>query len=323
VFLELRQLEHFIAVAEEQSFTKAARRAHIVQPGLSMSIKTLERELGGDLFIRSPNRVTLTSAGKALLPEARRAVAAVRGAADAVAETHGLLRGTLTIGSSMPLLPVAYDLPSMLRRFSQAYPKVRIEVRQESSAELLGEVRAGMIDLGFVTTDGGPLPAGIRATVLARSPMMLVCSKAHRLAKRRSVDIEELSSEPFIDVSSDFTSRRMVDAMFDSAGIVRDTRITITDISFFLAFVEQGLGVAVIPNVVSRFPSNVRYVPLTGRHPAWHLICARSDTHTPSAAARALEEFFPAPVTLKERTWSAFRNIGSRSRGKRSSQKPE
>lgn len=320
MFLELRQLEHFIAVAEEQSFTKAARRAHIVQPGLSMSIRTLERELGGELFFRTPSRVTLTAAGKALLPEARRAIAAVRGAADAVAETHGLLRGTLSIGSGVSFLPIAYDLPTLLRRFSDAYPKVRIEVKQATPAELFAEVRAGMLDFGFIPTDGGPAPAGSRVIVVARSPMVLACSRTHRLAKRRSVDINDLSNEPFIDFSPDMPTSRIVDAIFASAGIARDTRVVMNDISFFLAFVEQGMGVAVVPNVLSRFPSNVQYVPLQGRHPAWHLVVARSDVHPPSAAMRAFEELFPPTEEFKERTWSAFRRIGRR---KRNSQKVE
>jgi DNA-binding transcriptional LysR family regulator len=321
--MELRQLEHFVAVAEEQSFTKAARRAHIVQPGLSMSIRTLERELGGELFIRGPKRVTLTAAGKALLPEARRALAAVRGAADAVAETQGLLRGTLTIGTGVSFLPFAYDLPTLLRRFSDAYPKVRIEVKQATPAQLFAEVRAGALDLGFIPTDGGPVPAGIRAIVVARSPMMFACSRTHRLAKRRSVNIRELASEPFIDAGPDMPTSRLVDAIFATAGIARDTRVVMNDVSFILAFVEQAVGVAVVPKVVSRLPSNVQYVPLRGRHPVWHLVLARSDAYAPSAAMRAFETLVPPTVEFKERTWLAFRSIGRRSRDKRKARKAE
>src|SRR5579859_2695158 len=96
--MELRQLEHFVAVAEERSFTRAAARLHLVQSTLSVSIKSLERELGGRLFDRTTHRVTLTDAGQALLAEARNALAAVDAARDAVAAAHGGLRGTVRVG---------------------------------------------------------------------------------------------------------------------------------------------------------------------------------------------------------------------------------
>ena len=91
--MELRQLEHFVAVAEERSFTRAARRSNIVQSGLSMSMRALEEEVGTKLFKRSVRGVVLTPAGEAMLPEARRAIAAVTSARVAVDATQGLLRG--------------------------------------------------------------------------------------------------------------------------------------------------------------------------------------------------------------------------------------
>src|SRR5215510_4981374 len=93
--MELRQLEHFVAVAEERSFTKAAHRTNIVQSGLSMSIRALEIEVGTKLFDRSARGVLLTPAGEAMLPAARRAIAAVDSARVSVGAAQGLLRGTL------------------------------------------------------------------------------------------------------------------------------------------------------------------------------------------------------------------------------------
>ena len=97
--MELRQLEYFVAVAEECHFTRAANRLHVAQSGLSASIRLLERELGASLFLRSTRRVELTPAGRALLIEARRALSATDAAKDAVAAVQGLLRGSLAIGS--------------------------------------------------------------------------------------------------------------------------------------------------------------------------------------------------------------------------------
>ena len=96
--MELRQLAHFLAVAEERHFTRAATRAHLTQSSLSSSIRALERELGTDLFVRSTRQVELTEAGRALLPSAHEAIAAAEAGRDAVAGVRGLVRGQLALG---------------------------------------------------------------------------------------------------------------------------------------------------------------------------------------------------------------------------------
>src|SRR5436190_20936586 len=96
--MELRQLEYFVAVAEEASFTKAAARVHVAQPGVSAQIRQLERELGQDLFDRTGRAVRLTEVGVAVLPYARAALEAVAGARLAVDELTGLLRGRIAVG---------------------------------------------------------------------------------------------------------------------------------------------------------------------------------------------------------------------------------
>ncbi len=95
----LESLRKFVVVAEELSFTKAARRLHVVQSGVSSAIQGLERELGAVLFDRDRHRVALTDAGQALLPEARATLAAAQAAQDAVAQARAGLRGTLIVGT--------------------------------------------------------------------------------------------------------------------------------------------------------------------------------------------------------------------------------
>src|SRR3954454_19105848 len=96
--MELRQLEYFVAVAEEQNFTRAAERVHISQSGVSAQIRQLERELGTELFDRSTRTATLTVAGKAALGPARAALAAAGALGRAVDEVTDLIRGRLTVG---------------------------------------------------------------------------------------------------------------------------------------------------------------------------------------------------------------------------------
>jgi DNA-binding transcriptional LysR family regulator len=96
--MELRQLEYFVTVADEQNFTRAAERLHVAQPGISAQIRQLERELGQPLLDRAGRVTTLTEAGKAVLPFARAALDAVAGAREAVDELAGLLRGHVSVG---------------------------------------------------------------------------------------------------------------------------------------------------------------------------------------------------------------------------------
>jgi DNA-binding transcriptional LysR family regulator len=289
--LEVRQLQHFVAVAEEHSFTRAARRVNIVQSGLSTSIRTLERELGATLFVRGPKRLTLTPAGRALLPVARRALVAVRDAREVVVETESLLRGTLSIGSA-PALPPVVDLPVVLARFRDEYPHVGLRVRQGSAPEVMEAVRTGALDVGLIAWTG-PGPRGVTAMPIARSTMVLVCGTSHRLAKRRRVAVAELRDETFVDFHRDWTIRRIADRILAAAGVERVPSIVVNDVPFLLGFVENGLGIALVPRVVSRFPAQVRYVALMPRQPQWHLVAAFAGDSPSGAAARALLRMLP------------------------------
>src|SRR6478672_3240069 len=102
--MDLRQLEHFVAVAEEKHFTRASERLFISQSGLSASIRALEKELDAELFDRNTRRVALTDAGLALLEESRRTLASVVAARDAVAAVQGLRRGRLRVGTEQCLV---------------------------------------------------------------------------------------------------------------------------------------------------------------------------------------------------------------------------
>jgi DNA-binding transcriptional LysR family regulator len=111
-WVELRHLEYFLAVAENRSFTEAAKRLHVVQSGVSATIKALERELGAELFVRGPAGVLLTPAGEVLRPRARETLDAARAAKDAVNATLGSVRGTVTVGTLTRINVI--DLPTLL-----------------------------------------------------------------------------------------------------------------------------------------------------------------------------------------------------------------
>lgn len=127
--VELRQLEYFVAVAHERSFTLAARRLHVVQSAVSAAIASLERDLKVTLFERSAQRVVLTEAGTALLPEALAVMDAVQGARDVVDELGAGMRGSVRVG----LLPGLglIDLPAAAGEFRRRYQNVELQLRVE------------------------------------------------------------------------------------------------------------------------------------------------------------------------------------------------
>src|SRR5439155_687121 len=158
--MELRQLEYFVAVAEEQSFTRAAERVHISQSGVSAQIRQLERELGAELFDRSGRTVTLTVAGKAALEHARAALAAAQSLGQAVGEVTDLIRGQLTVGmvTGCTITPL-FDA---LAGFHAEHPGVVITLREGGSADLIERVRKGSADIALVST-GSSRPSGLQA----------------------------------------------------------------------------------------------------------------------------------------------------------------
>ncbi|WP_243726611.1 LysR family transcriptional regulator [Actinocrispum wychmicini] len=268
-----------MVVAEESHFTRAAKRMHVAQSGLSAAIRSLERELGAPLFVRSTRQVELTPAGRALLVEARRALSATDAARDAVAAVQGLVRGSLAIGSLQCLHVV--HLPAVLATFHAAHPGVEITLRQGGSNELSEQVRAKRLDLAFVS-----LPMRSTDSVIVRplqgEPLVLACGPDHPLARRSEVALDDLAGEPFVDFLPDWGSRDAVDRVFDDRRIAFE----VNDVHSLLDLVAYGLGVALVPQSFSVKTDKVRFIGLAGLPPRWETVVVTA--RTPSAAAIAL-----------------------------------
>jgi DNA-binding transcriptional LysR family regulator len=244
--MELRHLEHFVAVAEEGSFTRASARLHLVQSAVSVSVRSLERELGARLFDRTTHRVELTDSGRALLVEARRTLAAAQAARDAVASTGAGIRGTVRIGIMQSLVLV--DLAAVLTRFHGERPAVQILPRTApgGSAELVREVLDGRLDLAFVGLPG-PYPPGLDVVLLAEEPMTLICPAGHPLATRPAIALADVAGEQFVDFPAGWGTRAGVDRVFADAGLRRESIVEVADAATVGALVRAGLGVAFVP----------------------------------------------------------------------------
>ena len=279
--VELRQLEYFVAVAEECHFTRAAKRMHVAQSGLSASIRALEVELGAPLFLRTTRQVELTQAGRALLPEARRALNSVSSAKDAVAAVQGLLRGTLSVGSLQCLHVV--HLPAVLARFHELHPGVEIRMRQAGNAELVEDVRAGRLDLAFVTRQPR-MADDLRVSTLAGEPLVLACAQGSPFAARGSVGLEELAGQSFVDFNPDWGTRDEVDRALAAAGVERHVAVEVNDVHSLLDFVAFGLGVALVPQSFILKTDRAHFVGLRGEVPVAETAVVTGNTVSATAS---------------------------------------
>jgi DNA-binding transcriptional LysR family regulator len=247
--VDLKQLEHFVAVAEERHFTRASRRLNLVQSGLSASIRALEDDLGGPLFMRSTRRVALTPAGEVLLDEARRVLAAARDARNAVTQVHGLARGRLSIGAIHSLAPFI-DLPASLGQFRAAFGGIDIELTLDGSRALIDEVREGRIDIAF-TQPCTPAPDDLGFRMFACEGMVVVCAAHHRFAGASGLRLADLVDETFADLRHEWTVRRLVDQSFAALGLQRRTGFEANDMPMLLELAAQGLAIAMVPESVA------------------------------------------------------------------------
>jgi DNA-binding transcriptional LysR family regulator len=287
--MELRHLEHFVAVAEERSFTRASRRVHLVQSALSVSIRALERELGTRLFDRTTHQVELTDTGLAFLPEARRTLAAAERARDAVAAVKGVIRGTLRIGLMQSLTVV--DVASLLARFHLLHPGVEIRPRPAlgGSAALADEVRRGQLDVAFLSLPGDPLP-GLSATLLATEPLLLACAPGQLPDAPMELELVALDGATFVDFPLGWGSRTAVDLAFAAAGIERTVPVEVADVTTFVELVRAGLGLGFLPRSLLEGRKPGLEIRSIIPSPSWDVVMAIPTGHEPTAATRAFLE---------------------------------
>jgi DNA-binding transcriptional LysR family regulator len=246
--MELRQLEYFVAVAEEANFTRAAARLHVAQPGVSAQIRQLERELGQELLDRSARTVRLTEAGAAVLVYAREALGAASGARLAVDELSGLVRGRVAVG--MVVACASIDLVDLLADFHRDYPGVAITLAEANTYELVEALRVGQLDLAFV---GLPeeTPPGIELQLIADEPLVAAVARNDVLAARTTVTLEALRDRDLISLPRGTGLRSALDDACARAGFRPRIALEATNLTTLARLAGRGLGVAILPESVA------------------------------------------------------------------------
>lgn len=282
--MELRQLEAFVAVAEERNFTRAAARLHVAQSGLSASIRSLERELHTRLFLRTTRQVELTTAGEALLGEARRTLASARSAVESVAAVEGLRQGSLTIGIMQASSFI--DLAGILRQYRGAYPGIELRLQQARAVQLSQQLHEHTVDLIFIMRPEQSTP-GVLSIPMLRSPAVVLCPGDHPLAQKAIVPAQAVADYPLVGYPQGWGVRELTDQALRATGASPAYDFEVNDTATLLDLVQAGLGIAVVPEAMARRRPRLRQVPLEGGH-TWTIAAETLAPAPPNPAARAM-----------------------------------
>jgi DNA-binding transcriptional LysR family regulator len=242
--MDLFELQAFVTVAREGSFSKAAKVLFRTQPAVSQIVRRLEDELGQPLFDRSSRRGVLTDAGEVLLDHAERLLEFRNRAVAALEDLNQVKRGQLVIATNE--LTCLYLLPA-LDEYRRQYPGVRLSVRRAHASRIPADVLDYGADLGVVTYQ--PLDAALESVVVYRDELAFVVPKGHRFTKRRQVSIRDLAAESFVahHVSSPYRAR--VVETFRRRRVTLQMPVEMPTIDAIKKFVAAGNGVALLPAI--------------------------------------------------------------------------
>jgi len=245
--VDLFQLETFLAVAEERSFSRAAARLHRTQPAVSQAIAKLESELGEVLFERSSRDGTLTDAGGVLREYAQKLLNLRTEAAGALSELRELHRGKLTIAANE--YTCLYLLP-LLDAFRRQNPRIKVAVQRSLASRIADEVLIHSVEIGVLSFR--PDDAQVCSTVVYRDELMLVVNPAHPFAKTGEVTIRQLGTQNFVAHNIASPQRQKVIQTFRKYKTPLQMGVELPSLDAIKRFVEMGNGVALVPGLTLR-----------------------------------------------------------------------
>jgi DNA-binding transcriptional LysR family regulator len=258
--MELRQLEYFVAVAEEANFTRAAERVHISQSGVSAQVRQLEIDLGAALIDRSGRSATLTPAGAAALEHARSVLASADAVRHAVDDITGLIRGRLVVG--MVYGCTIAGLFDALAAFHRAHAGVDVTLIEDSSDPLTDRVRHGAADIALIGTAGAP-PSGLDAWPIASERLVVAVPIGHPLGRRKRTTLAEMTTYPVVCMPEGTAPRTMFDKACAARDIQPDIVLQASAPDAVADLASRGLGIAVLTeSMAARHVSRLKALPI-------------------------------------------------------------
>ncbi len=246
--MDLLQLEHFLAVVEERTFTRAAERVCRTQPAVSQSIKKLEEEVGAPLFARDVHEVSLTEAGRVLADYARRMVHLRDEALRQVTELKSLKAGTLAIAAHESA--AVYLLPAPLKSYLQKFPDIKVGIYRSRLNEIPRQVMDREVDVGFVKDE--PAFHELQWVDVHSDEMVCIASPKHPLAAKPEVRIRDLASEQFVLHHLCSTTAETILRLFEQNGTRCRIVAELWSFENIKSFVQEEVGMAFVPGITVR-----------------------------------------------------------------------
>lgn len=258
--MELRQLEYFVAVAEEANFTRAARRVHVSQSGISAQIRQLENDLGAALFDRSTRVATLTVAGEAALTHARAALSSARAVRDSVDDVTRVIRGRLEVG--MVTACTVTPLFDALADFHRAHPAVAVSLTEDNSDRLVDDVRGGTLDLALVGV-ADRTPDDLEALTVVREGLVAAVPADHPLTRAATVTLADVCSHPLVTLPKGTGIRTVLDQACRDLNCTPDVALQASAPDAVADLALRAMGVAVLSeSIAGAYPALVP-LPIT------------------------------------------------------------
>jgi len=245
--VDVNQLEVLVAVAKEQSFSRAAQALHRTQPAVSQAIRRLESELGEPLFDRSSKDGTLTASGRVLFDFAEQMLNLRQGAHAAIKELKDLHRGKLSLSANE--YTVMYLLP-VLAVFRERHPHIKVEVKRSLASRIASEVLGRGVEIGVVSFK--PTEPAITSVPVMTDELALIVALGHHLAGKQTVSVRELGAESFIAHNVASPYRERVVRTFEKYKTPLNISMEMPTLEAIKRLVEQGMGVALIPRLAAQ-----------------------------------------------------------------------
>jgi DNA-binding transcriptional LysR family regulator len=245
--MDINQLEVFVTVARERSFSRAAEVLDRTQPAISQAIRRLESDLGETLFDRSSKDGTLTFAGQVLLEYAEQMLNLREHAETAMTEMRNLHHGKVTISANEHT--VFYLLP-VIEEFRKRHPLIKIEVQRGVASRIPKQITAREVELGVISFE--PHDESLLAVSVFEDELVLIVSPNHALAGEKSVSIKRLGDEVFIAHNAPSPYRRQVIESFEKYKTALNISVELPSLEAIKLLVEKGIGIALVPRLTAR-----------------------------------------------------------------------
>ncbi len=246
--MDLSELNVFLTVARERSFSRAAQKLYRTQPAVSIAVRRLEEWVGEPLFARGARAGQLTDAGKLLVDYAERMLNLRQETKRALEDLRAGGRGELSLGVNESSI---HALLPALARYRRLYPDVRLAVQRTFSRDIPSELMNHRLDLGVVSFL--PQEPQLAAVKIFRDELTFVVSPRHRLAKRGRVDIADLGSETFVAHIVESPFRNRVIQLFAKHRVPLGMSVELPTIESMKRFVQMDMGVAIVPRMCARW----------------------------------------------------------------------